>query len=351
MPQNAEPTALSRTLANTETLQLAELHMLDAFCTPIEERFERITRLARRALGWSVVAITTVTHDTQWFKSVVGWDVAELAIAKSLCARTIDKAQPVVVPDLLRFARYANHPLVTGPTQFRCYIGAPLLNAKNTVIGTFCAMDYKTRQVTRADYQTLLDLAELAERELLTAFLHTAQSALVSKLSIARRQALLDPLTKTWNRRGGTLLLEESIAESKKLGKSVAVLAVDLNNFKSINDTYGHIIGDLALQMVAKELLSCARNIDGVCRFGGDEFFVVITGVDESTIGKVADRAKQRIAQQHVKAPNGKNAAITVSIGAAWAAADHNTTADALIEKADQALYVNKRENELRVEL
>lgn len=78
-------TALSRTLASTATIQLAEIHSLDAFGTPIEERFERLARIGQRALRVPVVAITVITQDTQWFKSVLGWPVTEMPIDKSHC--------------------------------------------------------------------------------------------------------------------------------------------------------------------------------------------------------------------------------------------------------------------------
>ena len=71
-------TGLSRTLASTETLKLAELRNLDAFYTPLEERFERLTRLGRAALGTRVVAVTVLDEDRQWFKSVIGWKINEL---------------------------------------------------------------------------------------------------------------------------------------------------------------------------------------------------------------------------------------------------------------------------------
>ena len=340
-----EATALSRTLASTETLQIAEFHLLDAFCTPMEERFERITRIGNQALQLPVVAITTVTHEIQWFKSVVGWDIAKLPVAKSLCSRAIEKAQPVVVSDLRQHLRYANHPLVTGPPQFRFYGAVPLRNGRGAVIGTFCVMDFKPRKMTKAHYQVLLDLAELAQREMLTNVLRSAQSALIGKLSIARRQALLDPLTKTWNRRGGTLLLKESIETAQAAGHNLAVLAVDVNHFKAINDRFGHPVGDRALQMIAKELSRCVRDSDGVCRFGGDEFLVIMSDVSTAGVAKVVKRVRQQISANTVHVGEKQCARVSVSIGTAWVPADHTMTADELVETADAALYELKRDH------
>ncbi len=352
MKQETEATALSRTLAGTETLQLAEVHTLDAFYTPIEERFERITRLGRCALGVPVVGITAITLDTQWFKSVSSWNVSELPIKDSLCERTVRKGKPVMVHDLSKNLKYANHPLVVGEPKFRFYAGIPLHNVHGTVIGTLCAMDVKPREKRRADQQVLTDLAALAQCELLTVALHNAQTELISKLSIARRQALLDPLTRIWNRRGGKLLLEGTLKKAADEKKSVAVCAVDLNDFKSVNDTFGHAAGDRALRMVAKELLACVRDTDGVCRLGGDEFFVVIVGIPRAEVDKIIDRIMDRIRHSGISVNGGRKTNVSVCVGVNYVeAADISTSsADELLAGADRALYDNKMERQLRVD-
>ena len=340
-----EQTGLSRTLVNTETLQIAELHLLDVFCTPIEERFERITRLGVRALRMPVVAVTAVTHDRQWFKSVTGWDVCELPLNESLCARTVEKRRPVVIRDLTRHPRYSRHPHVVGPPKFRCYASVPLLSVKGTAIGTFCAMDFEPRKLSRGMYQSLLHLADLAQRELLAGLLQNAQSALISKLSIARRQALLDPLTQTWNRRGGMMLIESCLESAREDGHGLAVLAIDVDEFKQVNDNFGHAAGDQALRVVTRELLSCVRENDGVCRSGGDEFFVVINGVDCETIENIATRVKRRIEQSVFAAQDGRPVRVTVSIGARCVTGDYGGSAEELLAEADRVLYENKAED------
>lgn len=350
MHAETEPTALSRTLASTQTLQLAEIHSLDAFYTPIEERFERITRLGRRALAVPVVAVTAITHDTQWFKSVSSWNVCELPLKDSLCDRTVKTCKATVIPDLSKSLNYANHSLVVGAPQFRFYAGVPLFNAKGTVIGTLCAMDTKPGKFSAADHQILTDLAALAQRELLTVALHNAQTELISKLSVARRQALLDPLTKTWNRRGGMLLLEGTLERAAKEKQSIAVCAVDVNEFKMVNDTFGHGAGDRALQMVARELLACVRDNDGVCRCGGDEFFVVIVGVTLEGIDAIAQRVVKRIQRNLVAVRDGRGASISVCIGVKHCEPGCTTTAEELLGEADKALYENKMQRQLKID-
>jgi len=348
---NLEATGLSRSLANTETLQIAEIHMMEAFRTPIEDRFERITRLGKKVLQAPVVGITAVSDGMQWFKSVTGWNVCEQPLEDSLCVRVVEKRELVIVPDLKADPDYADHRLVTGAPKFRFYAGVPLLNMKNDVVGTLCAMDVKPGDGGEAVQQSLLDLADLAQREMMTGVLHNAQASLVSKLSVARRQALLDPLTRTWNRRGGLLLIEQALDSARQDKRSVAVLAVDLDDFKHINDTHGHAAGDAALRMVARELLSCVRNNDGVCRFGGDEFFVVISGVSKADIDGIAVRLSQRIRERQIRTRSGETFDVSISIGSHWLAPDDRSSPDEILAGADRALYDNKLQKQLQVQV
>lgn len=335
-------TALSRTLASTATMQLAEIHSLDAFGTPIEERFERLTRLGQRALRAPVVAITAITQDTQWFKSVLGWPVSEIPLSKSLCHRVVDAGNAVLAGDLKRNLHYEKHPLVVGKPNFRFYCGFPLRNSRRTVIGTFCIMGRKPREVSIVDRQILADLAVLAERELLTVELHSAQAALISKLSIARRQALIDPLTRTWNRRGGEMLLREALDHCARDKQSLAVLAVDVDNFKTVNDRHGHGTGDRALRMVARELAGCVRDGDGVCRFGGDEFFVVLSGVARSDVDNIASRVSASIKKNALTGGGGKQTSVSVSIGIGYAESPESVTPEEILAIADKSLYERK---------
>ena len=348
MRSKDEPTALSRTFASTETLELAEIHSLDTFCTPIEERFERITRLGRRALRVPVVAVTAISLDTQWFKSVCGWNVSQLQISESLCERTVEQCMTIIVPNLSKDPNYTTHSLVAGMPKFRFYAGVPLLNARRTIIGTLCALDVRPRRFSSSARQALSDLAVLAQRELLTVDLQNAQTELISKLSVARRQALLDPLTRIWNRRGGMMLLEATLERASRDGKSVAVFAVDVDDFKAVNDTFGHAAGDRALQMVARELLACLRDSDSVCRLGGDEFFLVIVGATREAINSIARRVGERIQRSVLSMGAGKEANISVSIGIEYGEPGCSVTAEGMLADADKALYDKKIQRHLQ---
>src|SRR5215471_9810941 len=93
-------TKLTRTIASTATLKIANIHSEDLFYTPLEERFERITRVARRALQVPVAAITLLNDDKQWFKSAAGWGISELPRAHSICRLTIEENRLLTIPNL-----------------------------------------------------------------------------------------------------------------------------------------------------------------------------------------------------------------------------------------------------------
>ena len=191
--------------------------------------------------------------------------------------------------------RVAKLPIVASAPQFRAYAGHPLVDEHGACIGTFCVFDLKPREFAPADRQTLIDLAALAQRELLSDQLTNAHAALTSKLGMARREALMDPLTHLWNRRGASVLLKAAFASADQRGTPLALALLDLDNFKRINDTRGHQAGDEVLRRVASRLLSTVRGDDAICRLGGDEFLVLMADTDAAIASRVAERIRRAI--------------------------------------------------------
>src|ERR1043165_4281427 len=95
-------TKLTKTIASTATLKIANIHSLDLFYTPLEERFERITRVARRAMQVPVAAITLLNEEKQWFKSAAGWGISELPRSHSLCRLVVEEGRPLTIADTLQ---------------------------------------------------------------------------------------------------------------------------------------------------------------------------------------------------------------------------------------------------------
>jgi len=337
-----EETALSRTVASTATLKLANLHSLDPFYTPLEERFERITRLARRALNVPIAAITVVQGDRQWFKSVIGWQVTELPISKSLCIVVIEKGEPVIVENALDDLYLMGNPLVCRKPKFRFYAGYPINDSDGRTIGTFCVIDVKPRKTDVNFGVTLADLGDMAQRELFTVELSSAHSALVAKLGEARRQAMFDPLTRLWNRRGGLDLLNAALKESLKHDHTLGICLADIDNFKQVNDQFGHRVGDQVLRKVASTIVASVRPQDIVCRYGGEEFLVIVRDVNEKECAVVGDRICKSMRKLPIHTRESTVPA-TISVGIAMRNRGDPISTAQLIEKADQALYKSKR--------
>lgn len=338
MATEEESAELSRSLASTGTMRIARIHKYQSFYTPLEERFERISRLGKFAMGVQAAGVTLVSDDTLWFKSIVGWSVSEMPLRDSLQQPMLDSGEPLIVPDTLNDPRFAKLPLVTGEPKFRFYAGYPIRDVDGEIIGTFCAFDVKPKNVDETLTKAFSDLGQLAERELLTADLWDAQSQLVSKLGTARRQALLDPLTRVWNRRGGMELLELVLEESKSSHEQLAVCMADIDIFKEINDKHGHPTGDQTLSKIAASIVASVRPDDVVSRYGGDEFLVILRDIGPDICRVVAERIRDNTEKTRVRTRDG-SLSVTISLGMAVTGPGETITAEQIIERADQALY------------
>ncbi|GAO37404.1 PAS/PAC sensor-containing diguanylate cyclase/phosphodiesterase [Sulfuricella sp. T08] len=158
--------------------------------------------------------------------------------------------------------------------------------------------------------------------------------------------AFYDPLTQLPNRRLLLDRLQQVLASSTRSGREGAVLFIDLDNFKTLNDTLGHEIGDLLLQQVAQRLVSCIREGDTMARFGGDEFVMVLADLSEQPIEAAAqteavgNKILATLSQPYLLATHEYN--ITSSIGATLFR-DHQTGMDDLFKQADIAMFQAKK--------
>jgi two-component system cell cycle response regulator len=162
--------------------------------------------------------------------------------------------------------------------------------------------------------------------------------------------AITDALTGLYNRRYLETHLANMIDHAANRGKLISVLILDVDYFKSVNDTHGHDTGDRVLQDMAARLKSAIRSSDLACRTGGEEFVVVLSGTDLLTAERVGERVRKVVAAKPFLAPSGCHLSITVSLGvASLTPADESP--DDILKRADQALYRAKREGRNRVSL
>ena len=168
-------------------------------------------------------------------------------------------------------------------------------------------------------------------------------------VQLSLEMAITDQLTGLHNRRYMSRHLDNLVASAKKAEKPIAFVIMDIDYFKSVNDTHGHDIGDEVLKEFAARIAANVRGIDLACRYGGEEFVVVMPDTDVAFAYSVSERLRHSIETTPFRisrAPNSLN--LTISIGIAGLEGPDDT-ADALLHRADQALYSAKKSGRNRV--
>lgn len=166
-----------------------------------------------------------------------------------------------------------------------------------------------------------------------------------AELAISNRRlehdALTDLLTGVPNRRAGLNALSQAWLGTTRSGQPLSAMVIDIDHFKSVNDNYGHAVGDIVLKEVARSIQAAARRDDSVCRFGGEEFLVVCQNTDVNSALQAAERLRKKVRSLKIKVADA-DIQITISVGVACkesAMADAN----AMVNAADKALYAAKQ--------
>jgi diguanylate cyclase (GGDEF)-like protein len=176
------------------------------------------------------------------------------------------------------------------------------------------------------------------------ALLAAASAFGVHKIRQGRRLhelATIDELTGLPNRRATLGGLADQLQIAQRLARPLAVMMVDVDHFKRINDTHGHAVGDEVLQHLGRVLAACLRHHDRVGRLGGEEFLVVLPDANAEQAASIAERMRHAVAMGPCRTANGP-LSITISVGVACDSGDDATTATALVARADEALYAAK---------
>lgn len=309
---------------NDEEARIAALRALNLLDTSPEERFDRLTRLAKRLFGVPIALVSLVDVDRQWFKSCIGLDVGETSRDISFCGHAILGNDVFVVEDTLLDRRFSDNPLVTGAPNIRFYAGCPLQMSQGSKLGTLCVIDVEPRKFDAESIKSLQDLARMAEQEI--AAVHLAS---------------IDELTLISNRRGFESLSQHALAMCRRLGKPASLLFFDLNHFKQINDTFGHAEGDRVLTVFAQILMALFRESDVVGRLGGDEFAVLVSDAAGASTAAMLSRLAATVDARN--SADGRGYDIRYSVGTVEFDPGRHHSMAQLIDEADAAMYLHKK--------
>lgn len=238
------------------------------------------------------------------------------------------KGDVIIVDDMQR------HELFEGvPSSWHgSIVGLPLKFGER-VVGVMTVAQPKPAAFSEANLRVLRLLGDQAAIAIENARLH----------NLVAHQARTDALTDLPNRRGLNERLEEEIQRARRYQHSLSLLMIDLNNFKKVNDNFGHPVGDRVLVKVSQCLRQAVREVDFIARYGGDEFVIVLPETDEITSRKLAHRLAQILSECALDLPEGASVEITLGFGIAVYPSDGLDGAN-LIGAADQALYRAKLE-------
>ena len=175
------------------------------------------------------------------------------------------------------------------------------------------------------------------------------QQQLLAAREKLREQATRDSLTGLWNRSSIVEQLQRELSRSHRELLPVGLVMVDLDHFKSMNDTHGHFAGDAVLREAARRMQDSIREYDSIGRYGGEEFLILLPNCDEESTHRQAERLRCHLAQ----APVGEfehSFTLTASFGATCAPAGYPASVEGLIRRADEAMYLAKKHGRNRVE-
>ncbi|MBC7504157.1 MAG: sensor domain-containing diguanylate cyclase [Sandarakinorhabdus sp.] len=310
-----------------EAGRLAALGRYDILDTGIEDEFEQIVQLVQKVFDVPMAAVTLIDADRQWFKAKRGLGLAHTPRNIAFCHHTIAAADGLSVEDAEADPRFAGTAMVVGDPNIRSYLGAPLRTPDGYQVGALCIISNQTRRFSVADREILRRFSEIV----------------VSQMEM-RQLANHDSLTGTLTRRAFDQQAFECIEAFRRHRTVQAMVVLDIDHFKHINDAHGHGCGDNVLKAVAATLRDRLGPCAVIGRLGGEEFGVLLVDDEAADVLAVAEMLRAAVAATMVAGlPQ-----ITTSIGVATLAPGV-TTVDDWLRIADAALYAAKAGGRNRV--
>ncbi len=284
--------------------------------------------LVRQAHDWIPAPCwAVITHDTNGNLNVL----ADLGLTPNLGPGLWSAANWVMRNGTELFVRDLANDSRGGPGAVGTAIAFPLICRKRTV-GALVGVDPMASTATPALGSALVLT--------LRALLEPCAIALDNALALQKAEALsvTDDLTRLYNTRYLNLVLRRESKRASRNGRPLSLLFLDLDGFKQVNDTHGHMAGSKALVEAAAIIRACARETDVVARFGGDEFSLVLPDTGREGAESVASRIRERLRSARFLASEGLSVHLTASIGVATLP-DVAASAEELLRAADMAMY------------
>jgi len=163
-----------------------------------------------------------------------------------------------------------------------------------------------------------------------------------------RLLASIDPMTRLYNRRYFTTMADKILKLARREQNPLSLAILDIDRFKRINDTYGHLAGDRVITALSEKLMNRYRESDLLCRFGGEEFVILMPNTELDVAALLAERTRKEV-EKLVVPYNGETISMTVSIGVSQVDLEHEETLDPVLKRADDALYAAKKQGRNQV--
>lgn len=214
-----------------ETERLRKLESVRLPYSPMEERFEQVTRLAKAAFDVDICLVSLIGSDYQWFKSAQGICVPETDRSISFCGHAIHGPDIFIVEDTTEDPRFADNPLVTGFPHIRFYAGFPLHLGEGTALGTLCLIDREPRHLSPRELQLLRSFGNWASFQIDSAVEDALHADYLSELDEIARRESIDPVTRIWTQDSLRQLFAHNLVRAEDLPTPYALMRIAINDY------------------------------------------------------------------------------------------------------------------------
>jgi len=332
---------------DNEQSRLASLRALDVLDSAPEAQFNTLVRSAALLTGTPVALLSLIDTSRQWFKANIGLPgLTETSRDVAFCAHTILQDDVLEVPDVRCDPRFAGNPLVAGSAAIRFYAGAPICLEDGSRVGALCVLDRRPRRLGAEQLDILRHLAQAVAAALEG---RRAIQQLRETSGEMHYHATHDALTGLVNRSEFEVRLRRVLQKVGEDRSEHALLYLDIDQFKLVNDSCGHAIGDQLLQEVGRLFSATIRARDTLARLGGDEFAIILEHCPVEQAQRVAQQICDAMSNFRF-AHDDRSFRVGASIGLV-PVDDRWTTTAAIMQAADASCYAAKEAGRNRIHL